>query len=147
MHVRDVVDRLAELVRRVVVEEPVGRARRHVVDDLGHELAVPRAVAVVVAPGQAVGLVEGHAVLALERRQLGAGQRVQAARGAEGLVEHDDRHAAAVAARALQRVGAAQRDALRDDRVGRRGLGERRRPRRQASARTRRERAGRRARP
>ncbi len=43
---------------------------------------------------------------------------------AEGLVEHDDRDARAVVARALQRVGAAQRDALRDHRIGRGGLGE-----------------------
>ena len=123
-HVDDVVDGLAELVGRVVVDEPVGRARRHVVDDLGHELAVPRAVVVVVAPGQSVGRIEREPVLALERRQLRAGQRVEAAGGAEGLVEHDDRHAAAVVPRALQRVGAAEGDALRDDRVRRRGLGE-----------------------
>ena len=57
------------------------------------------AVAVVVAAGEPVGLVERHAVLAVERRQLGAGERVEAAGGAEGLVEHDDRDAAAVVAR------------------------------------------------
>ena len=122
-HVRDVVDRLAELVGRVVVDEPVGRARRHVVDDLAHELAVARAVAVVVAAREPVGLVEGQPVLAVGRRQLAAGERIEPAGGSEGLVEDDDRDAAAVVARALQRVGAAQRDALRDDAVGRGRLG------------------------
>ena len=69
-HVRDVVDGLAELVGRVVVDEPVGRAGRHVVDDLAHELAVARAVGVEVAAGEPVGRVERQPVLALERRQL-----------------------------------------------------------------------------
>ena len=54
----------------------------------------------------------------------GAGQRAQAAGGAECLVEHHDRDPAAVAPCTLQRVGAAERDALRDDRVGRGGLGD-----------------------
>ena len=123
-HVGDVVGGQAELVGRVVVEEPVGRAGRHVVGDLGHELAVARRVAVVVAPGQPVGLVERQPVLAVERRQLRARERVQPARRAEGLVEHGDRDARPDAPRALERVGAGQDDALRDDRVRRRRLGD-----------------------
>ena len=79
-HVGDVVGGQAELVGRVVVEEPVGRAGRHVVGDLGHELAVARRVAVVVAPRQPVGLVERQPVLAVERRQLRARERVEPAR-------------------------------------------------------------------
>ena len=65
--VDDVVDGLPELVRRVVVEEPVRRLGRHVVGDLGHELAMAGAVAVVVASGEPIGLVEREAVLAVER--------------------------------------------------------------------------------
>ena len=122
--VDDVVDGLPELVRRVVVEEPVRRPGRHVVGDLGHELAVAGAVAVVVASGEPVGLVEREAVLAVERGQLRARERVQPARGAEGLVEHHDRDAGPGAPAALQRVGAGQRDALRDDRIGGGRLGE-----------------------
>ena len=122
--VHDVVDGLAELVGRVVVDEPVVRRGRHVVDDLAHELAVARAVGVEVAAGEAVGHVERLPVLALDRRELGAGQRVQPAGRSERLVEHDDRDAAAVVPRALQAVGAAQRDALRDDGVGRGRLGD-----------------------
>ena len=110
--VRDPVGRLPELGGRVVVDEPVLGARRHVVDDLADELAVARAVRVVVAAGQPVRLVEAEPVLTVERRQLDARQLVEPRGRSERLVEHHDAHAGAVVARVFERVGSRQGDAL-----------------------------------
>ena len=114
-----VVDGLLELVRRAVVDEPVLGVRCDVVHDLGHELAVARAVAVVVAPGDPVRGIERLAMLPRERRQLGARQRVEPRRRAEGLVEHGDPDAGAALAAGLQRVRADQCHPLRRHVVGR----------------------------
>ena len=113
-----VVDGLLELVGRVVVDEPVVGVRRDVVDDLGHELAVARAVAVEVAPGEPVVRVERLTVLARDRRQLAPRERVEPRGRPERLVEHRDPDAGAALAARLQRVGADARHPLRGHRVG-----------------------------
>ena len=109
---------------RAVVDEPELRVRRDVVHDLGHELAVARRVAVVVAPRQAVGRVEAAAMLQGQRGQLRAGQVVEARDEAEGLVENSDLDAGAAQPGGLQGGSTDARRAERRHDVGR---GDRRR--------------------
>ena len=116
---------LVELEMRAVVDEPELGVRRDVVHDLGHELAVARGVAVVVAPRQAVGRVEAAAMLQGQRGQLRAGQVVEPRDEAEGLVEHGDLDAGAAQARGMQRRRTDARRAERCDGVV--GRGDRRR--------------------
>ena len=116
--VAEVGDGLRELVGRVVVDEPVLGIGRDVVDDLGHELAVARGVAVEVAARDSGVGVEAHPVLADEGRELRPRERVEPRRGPERLVEHRDPDARAALAGSLQGIRADPRHALRRHHVG-----------------------------
>ena len=80
-HVRvealDVLLRLAELVGCAVVDEPVLGRGGNVVEDLRDLFAVGRVVAVVVASGEPVGVVEGGPVVRRNRRQLGPREPIE----------------------------------------------------------------------